>query len=66
MRAPAPEGPDQAERMAIFAAVVGAQDDGFAVEMARSLVAHRFKVSEAVVTAAEEEGIAKDWPPLGD
>jgi hypothetical protein len=65
-RARLPLRPNEGERKAIFAAVVGSQDDGFSVEMARSLVAHRFKVSEAEVGAAEDEGIANDWPPLED
>jgi hypothetical protein len=52
------------DRKAVFAAVVAAQDDGFSVEMARSLIARRFGVSELVVKAVEREGLDKRWPPL--
>ena len=54
----------ETDRKAIFAAVVAAQDDGFSVEMARSLVARRFGVNELAVKAVEREGLDKHWPPL--
>ena len=59
-----PESVPEADRQAIFAAVVAAQDDGFTVEMARSLVARRFAVSEHGVKVIEREGLDKHWPPL--
>ncbi|HVK10956.1 MAG TPA: hypothetical protein VM597_19455 [Gemmataceae bacterium] len=60
------ESDPDADRKAVFAAVVMAQDDGFSVEKARSLVARRFGMTESDVKAIEREGLNKVWPPLGD
>ena len=54
-----PERDSEADRKTIFAAVVAAQDDGFSVEMARSLIARRFGVNELAVKAVEREGLDK-------
>jgi DNA-binding phage protein len=56
----------ESDRRAVFAAVVAAQDDGFPVEKARSLVARRFGLSELAVKAIEREGLDNLWPPLGE
>ena len=58
------ESVPETDRQGIFAAVVAAQDDGFSVEMARSLIARRFGVTEIAVKAIEREGLGKQWPPL--
>jgi hypothetical protein len=58
------ENGSESAHKAIFAAVVAAQDDGFSVEKARSLVARRFGVTEADVKAIEREGLDGNWPPL--
>jgi DNA-binding phage protein len=61
-----PESDPASGRMAVFAAVVAVQDDGFSVEKARSLVARRFGLSEIAVKAIEREGLDNLWPPLGE
>jgi hypothetical protein len=60
------ESDPESDRRAVFAAVVAAQDDGFSVEKARSLIARRFALSEVAVKAIEREGLDKVWPPLGE
>lgn len=61
-----PAGPDEAKRRAFFAELIRLQDQGASIAASRAKVAKQFKVTVAVVRAAEDEGIANDWPPLGD
>jgi len=61
-----PIGPDESKRRAFFAELIRLQDKGYTVAASRALVAKQFKVSPAVVRAVEDEGMEKDWPPLGD
>lgn len=51
-------------RRTIFAALVAAQDDGFAVDLSRTNVAIRYAVTVEDVQAIEKEGIKLKWPPL--
>jgi len=53
-------------RKQIFLAVVEEQDLNSNTLAARKTVAERFGISEDAVRVIEEEGIQKDWPPLGD
>jgi hypothetical protein len=51
-------------RMAIFRAVVEAQDGKATVAQSRQAVAARFGVTERQVRAIEREGLHRQWPPL--
>ena len=51
-------------RKEIFLAIVDAQDTKMDVAQARSLVMHRFGVSESQVRQIEREGMENQWPPL--
>ena len=54
------------ERRAIFQALVRAQDKGESVSESRQAVSHRFHVTEYTLRKIEDEGIARQWPPLDD
>jgi hypothetical protein len=52
-------------RREIFRALVEAEDyQEMTRAQARSLVAHRFRISEAVASQIEREGMERLWPPL--
>jgi len=55
----------EADRMAMFQALVEAQDLGMTVAQSRQAVAERFGVSEQQVRQVEREGLDGGWPPLG-
>jgi hypothetical protein len=61
-----PTGPDEATRRTIFADLIGKQDKGYSVAASRALVAKLHDLTPAAVRAIEDEGIASDWPPLGE
>lgn len=52
------------ERRAIFQALVKAQDSGVSVGESRQHVTKRFHVTEYTLRKIEDEGIARQWPPL--
>lgn len=52
------------ERRSIFQALVSAQDRGESVGESRQLVSKRFHVTEYTLRKIEDEGIARQWPPL--
>ncbi len=52
------------ERRAIFQALVRAQDHGQSVGESRQVVSKRYHVTEYTVRKIEDEGIARQWPPL--
>jgi len=52
------------ERRAIFQALVSAQDNGVSVGDSRQHVTKRFHVTEYTLRKIEDEGIARQWPPL--
>jgi hypothetical protein len=54
------------ERRAIFQALVRAQDKGESVSESRQQVSHRFHVTEYTLRKIEDEGIARQWPPLDE
>ena len=51
-------------RKEIFKALVEAQDQKMGVEKSRELIVEQFGVSEQQVREIEEEGLAREWPPL--
>jgi hypothetical protein len=55
----------EAERRAVFLALVETQDSGMNLVQSRKIVAERFGISDRQVQQIEEEGIDADWPPLG-
>lgn len=55
----------QEERMAVFLALVEAQDSDQSVAQSRRSVARQFGISEEQVRRIEREGLDGDWPPLG-
>ena len=55
----------QEQRMEIFLALVKAQDDEMPVVRSRRAVAAQFGVSEQRVRRIEQEGLDRNWPPLG-
>ena len=58
--------PEEERRKAIFLALVTAQDQGMTAAQSRTAVAERFEVSEAQVRRIEQEGLEREWPPLGE
>jgi hypothetical protein len=54
------------ERRAIFQAIVRAQDKGQSVSESRQQVSSRFHVTEYTLRKIEDEGIARQWPPLDE
>jgi hypothetical protein len=59
-------GPDEAARRAVFADLIGKQDKGYTVAASRALIAKLHNLTPADVRAIEDEGLANEWPPLGD
>jgi hypothetical protein len=59
-----PDLTSEEQRQAIFLAVVEAQDTGMGVEKSRNEIVRRFSVTLDDVKAIEQEGLAKQWPPL--
>ncbi|HVK14996.1 MAG TPA: hypothetical protein VM597_40025 [Gemmataceae bacterium] len=59
-------GPDEATRRTIFADLIGKQDKSYSVAASRALMAKLHGLTPAAVRAIEDEGVANDWPPLGD
>jgi hypothetical protein len=55
----------QAERKAVFLALVQAQDAGADVARSRKQIAERFAITERQMQRIEQEGIDGEWPPLG-
>jgi hypothetical protein len=53
-------------RREIFLALVDAQDHEMPVGQSRTVVAHRFGISEGEVRRIEREGLEENWPPLSD
>jgi hypothetical protein len=52
------------ERRSIFQALVRAQDNGESVGESRQHITQRFHVTEYTLRKIEDEGIARQWPPL--
>ena len=52
------------ERRSIFSALVRAQDNGQSVSESRGHVSKRYHVTEYALRKIEDEGIARQWPPL--
>lgn len=52
------------ERRSIFHALVRAQDNGESVGESRQHITQRFHVTEYTLRKIEDEGIARQWPPL--
>ncbi len=63
---PHPPPPDEAYRREIFAALVAAQDRARSMHEAKQGVVARFGVTWQAVDRIEKEGLANEWPPLGD
>jgi hypothetical protein len=63
-----PFDPPDAEtkRRAIFADLIGKQDKGYSVAASRALIAKLHGLDPAAVRAIEDEGLANEWPPLGE
>ena len=51
-------------RQEVFAALVGAQDNGLPVQQSRKHISERFGISEGEVRQIEREGLDNNWPPL--
>jgi hypothetical protein len=62
---PSPLPPEEFRR-AIFAALVEAQDRARSAHEARQEVLARFGVTWRTVELIEQEGLDKEWPPLGE
>ncbi len=54
----------EAQRKAIFEALVDAQDHEMTVAQSRHFVAEQFGVTEGDVRLIEREGLDRRWPPL--
>jgi DNA-directed RNA polymerase sigma subunit (sigma70/sigma32) len=54
----------QDERMAVFLALVEAQDREMTVAQSRQAIARQFGLSEEQVRQIEREGLDGNWPPL--
>ena len=57
--------PTDAAKRALFAALVGLQDEGHTVVGSRAEAGRRFRATPDAVIGAEREGLRKKWPPLG-
>jgi hypothetical protein len=55
----------ESQRKEVFLALVEAQDNAMTVVASRKTVAERFGVSARQVKCIEQEGLDKEWPPLG-
>ncbi len=55
----------ESRRKEIFFSLVEAQDQKLGVVQSRKLMVENFGVTEREVRRIEEEGIEKQWPPLG-
>jgi hypothetical protein len=64
MKSEAEQSLPEAERRAIFLALVEAQDAGDNVLQSRRAIADRFKISDGLVRRIEREGLDAHWPPL--
>lgn len=53
-----------AERKAIFLALVQAQDGAITVAESRNVIAKQFSISEGQIRRIEQEGLKDCWPPL--
>jgi hypothetical protein len=53
------------QRKEVFLALVEAQDNAMTVVASRKAVAERFGISERQIKRIEQEGLDKEWPPLG-
>lgn len=53
-------------RKAIFRALVIAQDNGMSIAESKAHIAEKFKITRGYLRQIEDEGVAKDWPPLLD
>ncbi len=53
------------QRMAVFLALVEAQDGEMTVLQSRKATAERFGLSEQQIRRIEREGLDGNWPPLG-
>jgi hypothetical protein len=62
---PSPFPPEDQRRL-IFAALVEAQDRAKSLHEAKQQVLAQFGVTWNIVERIEQEGIDKDWPPLGE
>lgn len=58
--------PDEPTRRAVFADLIRRQDKGYTVAASRALIAKLHRLTPAAVRAVEDEGVEKDWPPLGE
>ncbi len=58
------EAPAEARRKEIFLALVEAQDKDVGVARSRRLIAEKFSVTEGLVRAIEDDGLAPHGPPL--
>jgi len=54
----------EAERKAIFLALVEEQDGAANVLQSRKTIAERFSITERRVRRIEQEGLDAGWPPL--
>ena len=54
----------EAQRKAIFEALVDAQDHEMSVAQSRHFIAERFGLTEEDVRLIEREGLDCRWPPL--
>jgi hypothetical protein len=53
-----------AQRKAIFLALVEAQDGAIGVAESRTVIAKQFSISEGQIRKIEQEGLKDCWPPL--
>jgi hypothetical protein len=56
----------EVRRREIFATLVATQDSGLSVTASRAQVSNQQEISLKELQKIELEGIAADWPPLGD
>ena len=52
------------QRKEAFAALIQAQDEEMPVARSRTMVAHRYGISETQVREIERQGLDNQWPPL--
>jgi hypothetical protein len=50
----------------IFAELVELQDKGFSPRESKQMLANKYIITLWVIQHIEDEGIDREWPPLGD
>lgn len=54
------------QRQEIFQELVATQDEVMDVRRSRDIIRGRYEITEHILRTIENEGLDKEWPPLGE